>query len=151
MSLVQHVSAVEGIDRERDEGLDVASLILTKTLSHKLSYDLLPAHVEHVPEKIDSVGAYNFSTFRRFGKSRSISVRIHANTTSSPSLSWLRHLLSGSWSHVRFCCPQIGPRRRTGLSKLMHPRRNRRKRAHLLSSGSEVRIPSLKFWSISLM
>lgn len=70
MSLIQHVSAVEGIDRERDEGFDAASLILTKTLSHKLSYDLLPAHIEHVPEKIDSVGAYEFSTLRRLGKSR---------------------------------------------------------------------------------
>lgn len=68
MSLIQHVSSVEGIDRERDEDLDVASLILTKTLSHKLSYDLLPARVELVPEKIESVAAYEFSTIRRFCK-----------------------------------------------------------------------------------
>lgn len=67
MSLIQHVSAVEGIDREGDEGLDVASLILTKTLSHKLSYDLLPAHVEHIPDKLDTLGAYEVSTFKRVG------------------------------------------------------------------------------------
>lgn len=72
MSLVQHVSAVEGIDRERDEDIDVASLILTKTLSHKLSYDILPIHPQHVPipipEKLDGVGAYEVSTVKRFGK-----------------------------------------------------------------------------------
>lgn len=71
MSLVQHVSAVEGIDRERDVELDVASLLLSKTLSHKLSYDLLPKHVEHIPEKLDSAAAYEVSTVKRLGKSRS--------------------------------------------------------------------------------
>lgn len=71
MSLIQHVSAVEGIDREGDEGLDVASLILTKTLSHKLSYDLLPKHVELVPDKLDSLGAYEVSTVKRFSMSNS--------------------------------------------------------------------------------
>ena len=65
MSLVQHVSAVEGVDRERDEDLDVASLILTKTLSHKISYDVLPKHVEHVPEQLDGIGAYEVPTMKR--------------------------------------------------------------------------------------
>lgn len=66
MSLVQHVSSVEGLDRERDEDIDVSSLILTKTLSHKISYDVLPSHGPHVPEKLDSVAAYQVSTLRRF-------------------------------------------------------------------------------------
>lgn len=65
MSLVHPVSSVEGVDRERDEDIDVASLILTKTLSHKISYDILPVHGSLVPEKLDGVGAYEVSNFRR--------------------------------------------------------------------------------------
>ena len=65
MSLVQHVSSVEGFDRELDEDLDIASLILTKTLSHKISYDVLPVHAQHVPEKLDGVGAYEVSNTQR--------------------------------------------------------------------------------------
>jgi len=65
MSLAQHVSSFEGVDRERDEDLDFASLILTKTLSHKISYDVLPSHAQHVPEKLDGVGAYEVSNIRR--------------------------------------------------------------------------------------
>lgn len=68
MSLVQHVSAAEGIDRERDEDLDIASLVLTKSLSHRISYDLLPAHTEHVPDKLDGVGAYEVPTLKRLGR-----------------------------------------------------------------------------------
>lgn len=67
MSLAQHVTSVEGTDRTVDEDLDVSSLILTKTLSHKLSYDILPRFVDLpiVPEKLDSVGAYEISQGRR--------------------------------------------------------------------------------------
>ncbi|KAK5105069.1 hypothetical protein LTS08_001343 [Lithohypha guttulata] len=70
MSLVQHLTSVEGVDRERDEDLDVASLILTKSLSHKISYDLLPRHtaLEHVPEVLDSAPAYEVSTTRRLAQ-----------------------------------------------------------------------------------
>ncbi|KAK5077443.1 hypothetical protein LTR70_004957 [Exophiala xenobiotica] len=65
MSLAQHVSSIEGVDRERDEDIDVASLVLTKTLSHKLSYDVLPNHTHHVPEKLDAVGAYEVPNTKR--------------------------------------------------------------------------------------
>ena len=65
MSLAQHVSSVEGVDRERDEDLDISSLILTKTLSHKISYDVLPHHAELVPEKLEGIGAYEVSNTRR--------------------------------------------------------------------------------------
>lgn len=68
MSLVQHVTSVEGIDREREEDLDVSSLMLTRTLSRKLSYDILPNHVEHIPEKLDSIGAYQVSKFKRIAQ-----------------------------------------------------------------------------------
>ena len=70
MSLAQHVTSVEGIDRTVDEDLDVSSLILTKTLSHKLSYDILPRFVDLpiVPEKLDSVGAYEISQGRRISQ-----------------------------------------------------------------------------------
>ena len=68
MSLAEHVSSVEGVDRERDEDLDVASLVLTKTLSHKLSYYVLPTTTQHrfFPEKLGSAGAYKVSSTKRF-------------------------------------------------------------------------------------
>lgn len=71
MSLIQHVSAAEGVDREIDEDIDVASLILTKTLSHRISYDLLPLHSQHVPipDKLNGVAAYEVSTAKRLGES----------------------------------------------------------------------------------
>lgn len=70
MSLIHPLSSIEGIDRERDEDLDVASLILTKTLSHKISYDIFPQHPEHqiVPEKIEGEPAYEVPTVRRLAQ-----------------------------------------------------------------------------------
>lgn len=68
MSLVQHVTSVEGHDRERDEDLDVSSLMLSRTLSHKLSYDILPKHVEHIPERLEGVGAYEVSKVKRISQ-----------------------------------------------------------------------------------
>lgn len=70
MSLVHPLSSVEGVDRERDEDIDVASLTPTKTLSHKISYDIFPQHTEHqvVPDRIDSAPAYEVSAVRRFAQ-----------------------------------------------------------------------------------
>jgi len=70
MSLAHHVSQTEGIDKIADDDVDVASLILTKQLSHRLSYDILPNHPTQlpIPEKLDGVGAYEISTSRRIGK-----------------------------------------------------------------------------------
>ena len=72
MSLVHHVSSIEGVDREREEDIDTSDLILTRTLSHKISYDLFPTH-SHVPEfvapllpeKIEAVAAYEITTLKR--------------------------------------------------------------------------------------
>lgn len=70
MSLVHHVSSAEGIDREREEDLEISSLLLTKTLSHKISYDIFPAHHVHEPvpivaEAAEGVGAYEVPTLKR--------------------------------------------------------------------------------------
>ncbi|KAK4910632.1 hypothetical protein LTR66_017417, partial [Elasticomyces elasticus] len=67
MSLIQHVSATEGLDRERDDDTftDVQSLLQTKTLSHRISYDVLPKHGQHIPEPQDNIGANEVSTFKR--------------------------------------------------------------------------------------
>ena len=69
MSLVHHVSSAEGIDRERDEDIEVSSLLLTKTLSHKISYDIFPVHAHEpipiVAEAVEGVGAYEVFTLKR--------------------------------------------------------------------------------------
>ena len=75
MSLVQHVSAVEGPDR-----VDLASLYdppdntslhgslqLGRRLSLTLSYDPLPKG-ETTTEKLGPVGAYKVSTGKRIGE-----------------------------------------------------------------------------------
>jgi hypothetical protein len=72
MSLVQHVSAVEGPDRVDLASLydppDNASLQLGRRLSLTLSYDPIPrADAAHV-EKAEPVGAYKISTAKRIGE-----------------------------------------------------------------------------------
>lgn len=69
MSLVQHVSAVEGTDR-----VDLASLyepdnasLLGRRLSLTLSYD--PRPPAPATEKLKPEGAYKVSTAKRMGKS----------------------------------------------------------------------------------
>lgn len=75
MSLVQHVSAVEGTDREPDVFDDIASLQLSRVGSRQrrlsLSYDpilpLLQAYEQDV-KKLEPVGAYVVSTEKRIGE-----------------------------------------------------------------------------------
>lgn len=71
MSLVQHVSAVEGTDRVDLASLydapDNASLQLGRRLSLTLSYDPL-ARIAPVTEKLKPEGAYKVSTTKRVGK-----------------------------------------------------------------------------------
>lgn len=71
MSLVQHVSAVEGPDRVDLASLydppDNASLQLGRRLSRRLSYDFLPAGEATATEKPEAVGAYKVSTIVRIG------------------------------------------------------------------------------------
>jgi hypothetical protein len=65
MSLVQHVTAVEGVDREPEEP-DTASLALGRRLSLTLSYDPIPNTVQAF-EKLQPIGAYKFSQKKRIG------------------------------------------------------------------------------------
>jgi hypothetical protein len=65
MSLVQHVTAVEGIDREPDEP-DTASLALGRRLSLTLSYDPIPSTAQPF-EKLEPIGAYEVSQKKRIG------------------------------------------------------------------------------------
>lgn len=72
MSLVQHVSAVEGPDRLDLASLydppDNASLQLGRRLSLTLSYDPLPRTDAGQVEKAEPVAAYKTSTVKRIGK-----------------------------------------------------------------------------------
>lgn len=72
MSLVQHVSAVEGPDRFDLASLydppDNASLQLGRRLSLTLSYDPLPKIDGTQTEKLEPVAAYKISTAKRIGK-----------------------------------------------------------------------------------
>ena len=65
MSLVQHVTAVEGPDL--GTGDDIASLQLGRRLSHQLSYDAFFVLPE-VVEKLEPVGAYKVSTVQRLAQ-----------------------------------------------------------------------------------
>lgn len=73
MSLVQHVSAVEGTDRDPDVFDDIASLALSRTTSRQrrtsISYDPVPAHpFEQDESKLEPVGAYEVSLRKRLGE-----------------------------------------------------------------------------------
>jgi hypothetical protein len=65
MSLVQHVTAAEGVDREPEE-LDTASLLLGRRLSRTLSYDPIPI-AARPSEKLPPVSAYEVSQKKRLG------------------------------------------------------------------------------------
>lgn len=66
MSLVQHVSALEGIDREPEP--DVAEDGLS--IKRKISYDVLqpPSLPLPVADQVPRTPAYKHSTFKRLGK-----------------------------------------------------------------------------------
>jgi hypothetical protein len=73
MSLVQHVSAVEGPDRDCDVFDDIASLQLSRTTSRQrrtsISYDPVPVHaLEQENKKLEPVGAYEVSIKKRLGE-----------------------------------------------------------------------------------
>ena len=71
MSLVQHVSSVEGPDRVDLASLydppDNTSLQFGRRLSLTLSYDPLP-RAEAATVKVEPVGAYKVSTAKRIGE-----------------------------------------------------------------------------------
>jgi hypothetical protein len=72
MSLVQHVSAVEGTDRVDLASLydppDNASLLQGRRLSLTLSYDPLPSALP-ATERLEPEGAYKVTTAKRIGTS----------------------------------------------------------------------------------
>lgn len=65
MSLAQHVTSVEGVDREPEEP-DTASLVLGRRLSLTLTYDPIPTTAQPF-EKLEPIGAYEVSQKRRIG------------------------------------------------------------------------------------
>lgn len=62
MSLVQHVSANEGVDYEPDN----ESLYLGRRLSLTLSYDPIPPSALPTVETLEPVAAYEVSALKRF-------------------------------------------------------------------------------------
>lgn len=65
MSLLQHVTPLDGIDRERIASAEEPS----KTVRKQLSYDVFPLPVEQAQEQAVDV-AYEVSTAKRIGKRR---------------------------------------------------------------------------------
>jgi len=65
MSLVQHVTAVEGVDREPEEP-DTASPLLGRRLSRTLSYDPIPIAAQP-SEKLPPACAYEVPQKKRLG------------------------------------------------------------------------------------
>lgn len=98
MSLVQHVSAVEGLDREFEEEIDALSLLgLTRTESRPdLSYDPLPTTI--IGEKCETAGAYEVPTWKRACKF-AVDVGVVKLTISSAGLRRCHELHCGIW-----CC-----------------------------------------------
>jgi hypothetical protein len=64
MSLAQHVSPNEGVDRELEPLIGPEC---THVVRRVLSYDLFPP--EHVEDQADHIAAYKVSTAKRAGKS----------------------------------------------------------------------------------
>lgn len=65
MSLVQHVSSIEGADRHGIEDNEPADFQPSKALRQVLSYDVLPPDIEiHV----ENVAAYKVSATKRAGR-----------------------------------------------------------------------------------
>ena len=71
MSLAQHVSAVEGVDRDVDFDPDVASFHQlgrrTSRASLALSYDPTPFNETKPDERLAPIGAYEVSRSKRIG------------------------------------------------------------------------------------
>jgi hypothetical protein len=82
MSLVQHVSVIEGIDREPDVFFDdVASLQLSRVPSRQrrtsISYDPVPViTLDQEAKKLEPVGAYEVTVQKRLGKTISMVLSI---------------------------------------------------------------------------
>jgi hypothetical protein len=71
MSLVQHVSAVEGIDRDVDFDVETASFHqlgrVGSRASLTLSYDPTPFYEAKPEERLAPIGAYEVSRNKRIG------------------------------------------------------------------------------------
>lgn len=72
MSLMQNVSAVEGLDRDPDVFDNIVSLQLSRVGSRQsrtsIGYDPVPAHVlVRGGNKLEPVGAYDVSVQKRLG------------------------------------------------------------------------------------
>ena len=65
MSLTQHVTLVEGVDRQPPELLSTETLDSSKAVRPVLSYDAFP--LSRSEDRTDSVTAYNVSIAKRAG------------------------------------------------------------------------------------
>lgn len=76
MSLVQHVSALDGADRDPDVFDDIASLQLSRVGSRQrrtsISYDPVNYALDQEVNKLEPVGAYDVSVQKRVGMYRSV-------------------------------------------------------------------------------
>lgn len=67
MSLIQHVSSVEGVDLEPLE--DFGHVLERQQSHHTLSYDPIPSGPEGPLEKLEALAAYEVSQPKRIGES----------------------------------------------------------------------------------
>ena len=65
MSLVQHVSSLEGVDHDPDAGIDEDFT----PIARKISYDVLqaPSHTVPVDEQLPATAAYEVPVVKRLG------------------------------------------------------------------------------------
>lgn len=66
MSLIQHVSSVEGVDQDLLE--EFGDPLDRQISHHTLSYDPIPPAFHNAQEKLENQAAYEVSSFKRIGK-----------------------------------------------------------------------------------
>lgn len=144
MSLIQHVSSVEGVDLEPLE--DFGHVLERQQSHHTLSYDPIPSGPEGPLEKLEALAAYEVSQPKRIGESfvpscHSFVVPSSTLTSTSMSMTDLlsssdhcgsHHLCHGFRNRVRLRCSQDYPGRRGCLSRNMHRRRAQSRRPVVL-------------------
>lgn len=116
MSLVQHVSAVEGVDRDVGFDPETASFHQlgrrTSRASLTLSYDPTTFLEVKAEERLSPIGAYEVSRNRRIGKEPpniSITLNLYCLHCNRSSHYWCTVLRSSIWRRFWFCRVEVCP------------------------------------------
>lgn len=135
MSLVQHLSAIDGIDREAEDESDEFP-----SIRRKLSYDVSQSPNESIPiaERRPGIPPYEQSPKMRIGTSHLPPSQVSSKNP-SPSHRNRPDMLERIGDRLRLRSSKTHPRCRRRLSRAMHTRRGDRASEAVLPAGSQVR------------